>query len=111
MVIAGFAIAIVIILWRMLDAPPHFSTLPASRDAMKMQENILGVCKDASSFLCSYIFAFNLFPLDSHIITGLFGLGGVVLGRVLDWGYERWKKRRARRRPLTRKKPVVKSPQ
>ena len=48
----------------------------------KMEEHAIGVIKDVVSFTCGYSLALNLFALDSHILTGLFALGGIVLGRL-----------------------------
>jgi hypothetical protein len=64
----------------------------------KMEEHLSGTVKDAFAFLFSYKLALNIFAVDSHILTGLFALGGIVLGRVLDWSWESWKKRRLRRK-------------
>lgn len=64
----------------------------------KMEEHIFGGCKDLLAFVGSYNLALNLFAVDAHFLTGLFALSGIVLGRVLDWSWETWKKRRARRR-------------
>lgn len=63
-----------------------------------MEENIFGGIKDVVAITCSYSLAWNFFAFESQIITGCFVLGGVALGRILDWSWESWKKRRARRK-------------
>lgn len=65
----------------------------------KMEEQILGVMKDCVAFVSGYSLALNFLAVDSTIVTGCFALGGIVLGRILDWSWESWKKRRARRKP------------
>ena len=72
---------------------------------MTMEEHFFGTVKDAFAFLFSYKIALAMFAVDSHILTGLFALGGIVLGRVLDWSWESWKKRRVRRKYRRKLKP------
>ena len=63
----------------------------------KMEEQVFGGLKDLTAYFISY--KFLLLLIDSHIITGLFALSGIVLGRILDWSWESYKKRRDRRKP------------
>lgn len=64
----------------------------------KMETNLFGIVKDFTAYVCSYKLALTLLPLEPQYINGLFGLAGIVLGRVLDWSFTAWKTRRARRK-------------
>jgi hypothetical protein len=81
-----------------LSHPAPAVILFASRVMTKMETQVLGGMKDVVAMICAYSLALNLFSFESQIITGLFALGGVVLGRILDWSWESYKKRRDRRR-------------
>lgn len=76
-----------------------FSMPQEKTKSNKMEEQILGILKDCVAFTCGFSLAMNLLPVDSTVITGCFALTGIVLGRILDWSWETYKKRRDKRKP------------